>query len=68
MRIEVRRVLRAILRNSLFPLSFARSAKIMEEVASDNRAHMVAIGKEYQEMVNKLITVRPCDEKMFLSM
>ncbi|CAM9801812.1 unnamed protein product [Laminaria digitata] len=28
----------------------------MEEVASDNRTHMAAIGKEYQEMVNKLIT------------
>lgn len=40
--------------------SFARwVAQIMEEVASDNRTHMAAIGKEYQEMVNKLITVRP---------
>lgn len=32
--------------------------QIMEEVASDNRTHMAAIGKEYQEMVNQLITVR----------
>lgn len=31
--------------------------QIMEEVASDNRAHMAAIGKEYQEMVNQLVTV-----------
>ncbi|CBJ34262.1 conserved unknown protein [Ectocarpus siliculosus] len=29
---------------------------IMEEVASDNRTHMAAIGKEYQEMVNQLVT------------
>lgn len=29
----------------------------MEEAASDNRMHMAAIGKEYQEMVNQLITV-----------
>ncbi|CAM9242983.1 unnamed protein product [Ectocarpus fasciculatus] len=28
----------------------------MEEVASDNRTHMAAIGKEYQEMVNQLVT------------
>eukprot|EP00903_Cladosiphon_okamuranus_P016611 g15323.t1 len=29
---------------------------IMEEVASDNRTHMAAICKEYQEMVNQLVT------------
>ena len=38
--------------------------QIMEDVASDNRTHMVAIGKEYQDMVNQLITVKI---KSFLS-
>lgn len=35
----------------------AHAPQIMEDVASDNRTHMVAIGKEYQDMVNQLITV-----------
>lgn len=39
--------------------------KIMEEVASDNRTHMLAIGKEYQEMVNQLIKVRRVSETNF---
>lgn len=34
-----------------------QTRQIMEEVASDNRTHMADIGKEYQEMVNQLITV-----------
>lgn len=39
------------------PAYTVNAAKIMEEVASDNRVHMVAIGKEYQEMANQLIKV-----------
>lgn len=38
----------------------------MEEVASDNRTHMAAIGKEYQEMVNQLIAVRPTRRTVLL--